>query len=259
MAKRKNKKNQAIKQDKPQKAPVAAPNKIAPREIASSRPTPSPRPAAIAKAKSAVSMPVFFSGMFLTLVLGIYLGTLAPEIIQTETRRIVTPVVEKTTSAASEAPPPHKAAQPEPALANLPGDLAAHVGHIKSELAKHPENAGLWTELGDLYFDASLPQLAIEAYGKALALNPKNADVLTDMGIMYRELGELKNALDCFRNASAINPDHTQSLYNQGLILSHDLNDRTGAAESWEKLLRINPDAISPNGKPVRQMLEELK
>lgn len=260
MAKRKNKKNKSARPETAQRIAQEALKSDPGPEKAAKRPAVPIRSANAAKVRSAVSIPVFFSGMFLALVLGIYLGTLAPEIIQNEHARTAKPAAETPPAPAPRASAPETPTpQAAPEQANLPRDIATHVGHIKSELARHPDNAALWTELGDLYFDANLPQLAIESYGKALALNPKNADVLTDMGIMYRELGEFNNALDCFRNASQINPGHTQSLYNQGLILSHDLNDRAGAAEAWKKLLRINPDAVSPNGKPVRQMLEELK
>lgn len=259
MAKRKNKKNKPVKQETAQTTPGSGQNlAVIPKKTSANQS--SLARAKATKAKSAVSIPVFFSGMFLTLVLGIYLGTLAPEIsLKDETRATLAPgdKIPVPAPTVSEAPPVNN--NPAPEQAPLPRDIAAHVAHLKTELEKHPDNAKLWTELGDLYFDANLPQLSIESYGKALALNPRNEDVLTDMGIMYRELGEFNNALDCFRNANSINPRHTQSLYNQGLILSHDLNDKAGAAEAWEKLLQINPEAISPSGKPVRQMLEELK
>lgn len=211
-----------------------------------------------------VSIPVFFSGMFLTLVLGLYLGTLIPEMMAekaVEPEKAQAPL-----AAATSETPPRKPAAPETSpnaqadsAANLSKDVAAHVGHLKAELAQHPDSVKTWIELGDLYFDSGNPKLSIEAYGRALALDPGNPDVLTDMGIMYREMGEFNKALECFRNANSIKPGHTQSLYNQGLILSHDLNDKAGAIEAWEALLKVSPDAISPNGKPVRKMLEELQ
>lgn len=210
-----------------------------------------------AKTKSAISVPLFFSGMFLTLVLGIYIGTLLPEILHKQNSNVPGQAAEVKLPDVSD----QIQTQQSPAAeeSEMRPDIAANVAHLKANLNENPDSVKDWIELGDLYFDANLPKLSIEAYGRALALNPSNPDVLTDMGIMYRELGEFTAALECFRNANSINPAHTQSLYNEGLILSHDLNDRAGAREAWSKLVKINPNAISPHGKTVSQMLKELE
>lgn len=259
MAKRKNRKNktQPVKDLKP----AVQPQKEKP---VSSNAQNKAGQQTVTKVRSTVSIPVFFSGMFLTLVLGLYLGTLLPDMIKKnqspafsakETDKI------KAQQPDSSAVKPEEVKTPESVSApsSLPKDIAEHVGHLKSELALHPDSAKTWIELGDLYFDSNLPRLSVEAYGRALAIDPGNPDVITDMGIMYRELGEYKKALECFRNANSINPEHTQSLYNEGLILSHDLNDKAGALEAWGKLVKVNPHAVSPHGKTVLQMIEELK
>ena len=38
----------------------------------------------------------------------------------------------------------------------------------------------------------------------------------------------------------------------------HDLNDKAGAIASWQELLKVNPDAKSPSGQPIRLMIDEM-
>lgn len=215
----------------------------------------SPTPA---RTTSRVGVPVFFSGMFLTLILGIYIGSLLPEIIQqqsnndsAEINKGIVPLNEMH---------PDTAAQTgkKAGITSLPEETRNRIEKLKVMAEKDPSVASIWIELGDIYFDANLPLQSIECYGRALAIEPANPDVLTDMGIMYRELGDFKKALECFRNAHTINPNHAPSLYNEGLVLSADLNDKTGAKKAWSRLLEVNPGAISPHGQSVAQMIEDL-
>lgn len=207
----------------------------------------------VAKTRRVVSIPTCLAGMFLALVLGVYLGTLLPEmLVQKMTSENVAPpsmpaAMEKTS-----------AARPEKAI-GTENPLEARIASLKASLAQHPENEADWISLGDLYFDSGLSAQAIDAYAKALAIRPDNPDVLTDMGIMLRENGEYLKALECFHKASQLNPHHVNSLYNEGLVLAYDLKDTAGARAVWEKLLAIKPDARSPSGKPLATMLRELR
>jgi hypothetical protein len=38
----------------------------------------------------------------------------------------------------------------------------------------------------------------------------------------------------------------------------HDLQDTQGALESWQRLIEVNPDARTPNGLLVKEMVTEL-
>ena len=65
--------------------------------------------------------------------------------------------------------------------------------------------------------------------------------------------------MDAFKKAADIDPRHEQSRFNQGIVLMHDLDDRQGAIEAWEALLKVNPSAKTSNGQPVKQLVEGLK
>ena len=82
---------------------------------------------------------------------------------------------------------------------------------------------------------------------------------MTDLGIMYRRTGQPRKAVEAFDKAAKINPRHETALYDKGIVLMHDLNDVPGAIKAWEELLKRNPEATSPTGQPVKNLVKTLK
>lgn len=214
-----------------------------------------------------ISMPTFISGMFLTLVLGVYIGTLIPDIL--EGKKQPATISQAPAPSASKEPAPGPSSQPnaettaktpaKAAPASIPNDLLERISTISRRVAQNPGDAHLWSELGDLYFDTNQPSLAVNAYEKSLAIEPANADVLTDLGIMYREMENFTKAIECFRMAAKINPKHQNSLYNEGIVLSTDMHNNPQAIEAWTRLLEINPGARAPDGTPVSELIKKLR
>lgn len=196
------------------------------------------------------------AGMFLTLILGIYIGTLLPGISSGDHAPRETAALPAPASPPPAMPVP--AARP-PETSGIPAEIAARIEHLEKDLTAAPGNAQAWIELGNLYFDVNNPPKAIAAYEKALDLQPDNADVLTDLGIMYRETEDFTRAVQCFRKAAALNPGHENALYNEGIVLSTDLHNKEEAIAAWEKLLRINPQAHAPDGTPLADMIRKLR
>lgn len=133
------------------------------------------------------------------------------------------------------------------------------IDKLKSQAEKNPQDIAAWTQLGHQYFDANLPDEAIAAYEKALAIGPENANVWTDLGVIYRRSGSLEKAVEAFDRAMNIDPKHEISRFNKGIVLFHDLKDEKGALAAWESLLVINPDAKSPGGQTVRELVDHIK
>lgn len=130
---------------------------------------------------------------------------------------------------------------------------------LKAQTEKNPQDMDAWIQLGHQYFDANLTGEAIGAYEKALAIEPQNANVWTDLGVMYRRSGNPEKAIDAFDRAMEIDPKHEISHFNKGIVLFHDLKDEKGALVAWESLLAINPDAKSPGGQTVRELVDHIK
>ncbi|RJQ75019.1 MAG: tetratricopeptide repeat protein [Desulfobacteraceae bacterium] len=123
----------------------------------------------------------------------------------------------------------------------------------------NPKDVDAWTQLGHLYFDTDQPAKAIEAYETSLTLAPDRPDVWTDLGVMYRRKGEPQQAIEKFDRALSLQPDHQIALFNKGIVMMHDLKDPKGALDAWQKLLAINPNAQTPAGEPLKNIIEQLQ
>jgi cytochrome c-type biogenesis protein CcmH/NrfG len=150
-------------------------------------------------------------------------------------------------------PPQQQQQQP-----GFSSDQAKRILALEQEVALNPTNVNAWIQLGNIYFDTNSFEKAIRAYEKSLELSPNNANVLTDLGVMFRRTGQPQKALDAFDRAMTIAPGHEQSRFNKGIVLRYDLNDREGAIKAWEELLKINPNAMAPNGIPLTEAIKTL-
>jgi len=131
--------------------------------------------------------------------------------------------------------------------------------NMEAQVTANPENFENWIQLGHLYYDADLPEKAIAAYTKSLELHSGDANLLTDLGVMYRRTKQPEKAIELFNQAILKDSSHLPSRFNKGIVLLHDLNDPTGAIATWEELLRINPEAKTANGQPIREFVEKIK
>ncbi len=128
----------------------------------------------------------------------------------------------------------------------------------EQQVRQEPQNVDAWTHLGNLYFDTDQPGKAVEAYEKALAIKPDQPDVLVDCGVMYRELKQYDKALEYFRKAILLNPRHEFALFNSGIVLYHDMNRQEDGLNAWRELVRANPEAKAPDGRPVSSIIDDL-
>ena len=146
---------------------------------------------------------------------------------------------------------------PPPAAENKSRQKA--IDELTQHLRQDPRDKDAWIQLGHHYFDSQQVEEAIDAYEKALAIDPENANVWTDIGVMYRRNDKPEKAVEAFDQAIRIDPKHEISRFNKGIVLFHDLKDEKGALAAWESLLAINPEAKSPSGQTVRQLVDHIK
>jgi cytochrome c-type biogenesis protein CcmH/NrfG len=133
------------------------------------------------------------------------------------------------------------------------------ISSLKERTRQNPGDIDAWVQLGHQYFDANQVEEAINAYETALAIKPEDANVWTDLGVMYRRNGQPQKAIEAFDRAMTIDASHEISRFNKGIVLFHDLKDETGALAAWESLLAINPNATSPSGQTVKQLVDHIK
>lgn len=255
MARRKTKKTQVKPatplEQKPSGAPEPAPRAV--RQLAEGSPS-SGQPCS-----GGIRTSTCLMGMLATLVLGLYLGSLLPGLLNAPDGRA--PVARQPDAAAQTQQPAASASSPAAVKDNqppMPPELAQKIADLEKEVLADPQNAVRWAALGNLYFDTGQARQATAAYERSLALAPDNADVLTDLGIMYRETGAYEKAVASFRKAAALKPGHENALFNEGVVLYYDLHRKDEAVTAWKQLLAVNPGALSPDGKPVSELIKHL-
>lgn len=235
---------------KPQKKSADTPTAVQPSAPADTTSTPETAPQAEQPhGISKVSKGVFFVGIAVALVLGVYVGSLVPSVFTQEP-------AQQTASQPSAQPSGQAKQDNQPPI---PPELAAKIASMEQNVLANPKDAHNWTDLGNLYFDTGQSRKAASAYERSLALAPDNADVLTDLGIMYRELGEYDKAVTSFRRASSVNPRHENAMFNEGVVLYFDLKRKDDAMKAWQRLLAVNPAARAPDGQSVSDVIRNLR
>jgi cytochrome c-type biogenesis protein CcmH/NrfG len=132
------------------------------------------------------------------------------------------------------------------------------IAALEAEVGKNSGNGPAWNSLGNLYYDTNQFKKAIAAYTHALELVPANADILTDLGVMYRLDKQADKAIESFNKAIQTNPRHEPARLNKGVVLLYDLGRIPEALQTWQELLGINPNAVTANGQPVRNLMAEV-
>jgi tetratricopeptide (TPR) repeat protein len=134
----------------------------------------------------------------------------------------------------------------------------AHIADLREQLKKSPNDASLWTHLGNYCYDSGRFDEAIEAYGRSLALAPGDPNVLTDLGSMYRMKGQSAEAVKYYEQAIALKADHANAVFNKGVTLLLDMEKPEEAMAFWNSVLATNPHFALNNGTHLHAILHEL-
>jgi cytochrome c-type biogenesis protein CcmH/NrfG len=149
--------------------------------------------------------------------------------------------------------PPAQGAQSAPHAAD-----PAALGSLEAATVANPTDADAWVELGNYCFDHDLPAKAAAAYEHAVELSPMRPGVWSDLGVMYRRLKEFDKAIGAFEHAANLDKTHVTARFNMGVVYLHDLGDRDGALRAWKMVLDIDPEAKTPSGQSVADLMKEL-
>ncbi len=142
----------------------------------------------------------------------------------------------------------------------MPGkEVMNKLVELEKKAMDNPKNADLWIELGNTYFDLARYPRSITAYENSLKLKPNNPNILTDLGVMYRRNKQPLKAIESFEKAMKADLKHKISRMNKGIVLLYDLNDKKGAIQAWEDLLRIDPNMKNSQGESIKSVVDRLK
>ena len=138
----------------------------------------------------------------------------------------------------------------------MPSDIAAQVQRYRSALMADPNDVQAHIGLGNLMFDSSQWDKAIEHYTKALELDPKNPDVRVDRAIAYHSLGQDPKAKEEMIRVTKDRPDHRNAWLNLGVV-SQATNDKATAIRAWEQYLKLEPSGT--HSAAIREELTRMK
>jgi len=138
----------------------------------------------------------------------------------------------------------------------MPADMMKIVQSYRAALAKNPNDIEAHIGLGNLDFDSSQWDKAIEHYNTALSLDPKNPDVRVDRAIAYHNLGQDEQAFAEMRAVTKSHPTHKNAWLNLGVV-SSGMGNRKTAIEAYERFLALEPNGERSDG--VRRDLAEMK
>ena len=134
----------------------------------------------------------------------------------------------------------------------------ATIAALQSKAQADPDNAQVWAELGHAFFDSGQPDDAIAAYTRALAIEPGNTNVRTDLGVMYFQSNKHREAIAEFDAVLRADEKHPQARFNKGVVLYSGLGDKAGALEEWNILLKAHPEAVTPTGMPLKDLIQQV-
>jgi tetratricopeptide (TPR) repeat protein len=142
-------------------------------------------------------------------------------------------------------------------------ELAAHfakAGSVKTESATtivDPFIKGKLSSehlrLGNMYYQLSLLDEAIDEYQKALRLSPDFADIITQLGIAFRDKGLYDDAIREFNRAKECNSRYMPARLHLG-IAYYSQGFYGLAEEEWQEALTLDP-----NNAAVRTYLNFVK
>lgn len=115
------------------------------------------------------------------------------------------------------------------------------IGEYERILEINPKDLEILIALGNVYYDISKWDKAVENYLKALAIDPTNVDVRTDMGTAYKQMGLYDLAEREFKKGIEINPKHSKAHYNLGVVY-HDQGKYKETLVEWEKSYALEQD-----------------
>jgi O-antigen ligase/Tfp pilus assembly protein PilF len=114
------------------------------------------------------------------------------------------------------------------------------------------QSVGIWYELAEvLRSGGALPQAA-EAYKKDFANNPHSPEGRNMYGAALGQMGNTAESALQLREAIRLSPDYGAAMLNLGIAYATS-NNLSGAAETWTKLL-----ALEPNNQDAKNYLAQL-
>ena len=125
--------------------------------------------------------------------------------------------------------------------AGLEPDLRIEM--LEEMTEEHPDDANLFFEIGNLYYDEAMPSEAKCSYEKALAIDPKMNSARVNLAMLLAESGEIDSAKVLLEEAIAVDPKDAKAYNNLGTI-HYTEKDIDRAVKYYTKGIELEPTNV---------------
>jgi tetratricopeptide (TPR) repeat protein len=124
----------------------------------------------------------------------------------------------------------------------IPGDVDpdTRVEMLEEMTLKYPDDANLYFEIGNHYYDAVMPVEARTNYERALALDPDFNKARVNLAMLLVESDEVDSAKALLEEAIRREPKEAKAYNNLGMVYYSEL-DVAKAVEYFRRALEIDP------------------
>jgi cytochrome c-type biogenesis protein CcmH/NrfG len=134
---------------------------------------------------------------------------------------------------------------------------SALLKQLEDKVKSDPKDVASLTELGNMQADQQNFSEAARWFKLAVAADPNNIEMRNYLGEALFQANKIDESLDVFRETLVISPTHPEALFDYGYILLIGKKDSQGAIDSWEKLVKTNPNFDQLDR--VKQAIESVK
>lgn len=124
---------------------------------------------------------------------------------------------------------------------------------------KYPQLSGPSLNLALIYAQTGRPQLAEEAFKRALQINPANLDACDQYGIWLRGQGRFAEAEAIYSQALARDPARASTQLDLAILYDLYLGKLPQALEHYQRYLELTADEKSPVHGWVADLQRRLK
>ena len=134
---------------------------------------------------------------------------------------------------------------------------AKRLAELEQLAAMNPQNFDYRTQIGNMYYDLSQYDKAIDYYRQSLGIHPRDPNVETDLATCYHYIGQDDKALEILNKVLGYSHDFSQALYNKGIVLINGKKNVKDGLSAWEELLRSDPNY--PRRAELEQRIHQLQ
>lgn len=128
---------------------------------------------------------------------------------------------------------------------------------LEDKVKADPKDFAALSELGNMQADQQNFVEAARWFRQAVDADPKNIEMRNYLGEALFQANKIDEALAVFKQTLVLSPTHPEALFDYGYILFQGKNDPKGAIDSWEKLVKTNPNFDQL--ERVKQLIEAVK